>query len=475
MKSEKKRLHFLAIFTEFINTLRNLILPAGVGLIAGLRHFSDFVGYLFLIPLALAAFDFFGWLRFSYEITDEHFHIQSGVLIRNDRYIRISRIQSVQIQTNILLRLFGLVQLKLDTADPADKGDVTLSVLTKKEAERVKIRLGHGHELQASADFRPESAISAAAERHEKEFKLSGRQLIAAAVTSANIGIIGVLLAILSQADDLIPDRFWGSSVNFFRHLPLITSISLLLSILLLLWLISLAITVFRWGGFRLTVTADQWHVHKGILETTDETYKTDRVQAIRIKEHLLQQLFGFCTVYAECSGSVDDEKHDDGSVLVFPIVRKRQLPSFLEEIIPRFAGQVKISQIPVRGSLYGATKPLLLFTVAFSAFSWFFPWGKWCWPLLPMIAVFSFFCCRSAGFFQVDDRIVLTKRFFAKTSVITLRKHIQTFTRMRSPIQRRLGLGSCELSIRSSSPKTYTIHHLETGASEKLFRWFRK
>ncbi|WP_353948876.1 PH domain-containing protein [Sporolactobacillus sp. Y61] len=473
MKSEKKHLHIVSVLTEFIATLRNVILPAGLGFIAGLRHFSDYLGYILLIPLVLAVFDFLKWLRLTYEITDEHFHLQSGVLVRNDRYIRINRIQSVQIRTNILLRLFGLVQLKLDTADPASRGDITLSVLTKKEAGRIQRAIGHGKE-QLPAEDSLEAVPAEQPAAPIKRFVLSGKDLWMAALTSSNIGIIGVLLALFSQVDDVIPDSFWGSSVDYFSHLPITLLVFLVAALVLLLWLISLFVTMLRWGGFRLTVTGGQWFIHKGILQTKDETYKTNRVQAIRIRQQLLQQLFGYCTVYAELSGSVDGENRDEGSVLVYPFVCIKQLPDFLEEIIPRFAGQMDVRRIPLRGILYGTARPLLFLTVAAGILTWFFSWGKWLWLILPPIAGWIYSCYYSRGCRLRNNRFVLTGRFLSKSTVITLTRHLQTFSRKRSPLQRQIGLGNFRVMIRSSAPRAYRVNQMASEDTESLMNRLR-
>ncbi|RYM02875.1 hypothetical protein EWH99_10170 [Sporolactobacillus sp. THM7-7] len=477
MKSEGKRIHFFSIFIDFLNTLRSLILPLGIGFFLGFRHFFDDYGFLLLIPLFILISDFVGWLRTRYEITDEHFHLRSGVFVRKDRYIKVSRIQTIQVSTNILMRPFGLVKVKFDTAD-ADKSDVVLSVVKDEEARRIKQLLGHGDEQledleNASA---PDSLIRPAGKKSpNRVFKLSGKDLLIAALTSSNIGvIIGTAGAFLSQADDIIPDHFFNSSVGYLAHLTFIFIILLIVLAALILWLASLAVTFIRWGGFTLSVTDETWRIQKGLIQITDETYKLDRVQAIRIKEHWLQQLFGLCTVFAEAIGSVSEDKESGGSILVFPIVRKKALPSFLEAAIPRFAGTIETKRIPMRGVIYALLKPTLLLSAICTGLTWFFSWGKFTWIGVPVIILYFFFSFRTSGFSLKGHRIVFTDRMLAKTTVITLKKHIQTFTKEASRVQRRLGLGCSRFSIRSSSPQTYENNQMDQKDAEKLFQWFR-
>lgn len=471
MNSEKKRLHIFAVLTESLGTLRQLILPLGISFFTFLQHISQWAGYVLATLALILVYDFFKWLRFTYDVRGGSFHIQSGVLIRHDRYIQIARIQSVQIQTNLLLRLIGLVQLRLDTADPADKGDVVLAVLSHQEAGRVRRLLGHGGETDQDSV----SDLAAQTKASRKVFRLTLRDFIFATFTSSSIGIIGVLLALWSSADHFVPDQWLNQSFHTFILLPPAVLIPLILLLLIVLWLCTAIVTFFRWGNFRLTVTPEKWLIHKGILETADATYMKDRVQAVRICESWLQQLTGFCTIYAECSGSVNNDKNKEGSVLVFPIIRKKELHSFLDTVIPEFSGSIACAPVPLRGQIYTMMKSVLPLTAVPVILSFFFRWGLWLWPVLPVVLVLILLQSRSSGCRQDGERLIFSHRLFAKTRTITLRSRIQTFTASQSLIQRRFDLGSCGMSVRSSVGQVYRVHQLTKADADQLFQWFRK
>lgn len=471
MRSEKRHLHFFAVLCECLGTLKKLVLPLGISFFTFLQHMSQWIGYALITAGVILIYDFFKWLRFTYEVHGGDFHIQSGVLIRNDRYIRIARIQSVQIQTNVLLRLISLVQLRLDTADPANKGDVILAALSRHEADRVRRLLGHGGE---TAEDLP-SATGVQTTEPGKVYRLSGRDFLFATLTSSSIGIIGVLLALWSYAGNMVSDQLMNRSIHRFILLPPAALIPLIILALMVLWLCSAAVTFFRWGNFRLTVTPDKWQIHKGILETADATYLKNRVQAIRIHEEWLQQLSGFCTIYAECSGSVDNDKNKEGSVLVFPIIRKRELQSFLDAVIPEFSGSIACAPVPLRGQIYTMMKSVLPLTAVPVIFPFFFRWGLWLWPVLPVVMVLILLQSRSSGCRQDGERLIFSHRLFAKARTITLRNRIQTFTASQSFIQRQLGFGSCSISIRSSAGQVYRVHQLTKADADQLLQWFRK
>jgi uncharacterized membrane protein YdbT with pleckstrin-like domain len=471
MNSKTKRLHVFSVLTESLDTLRKLVLPLGISFFTFLQHITQWAGYVLATLAIILVYDFFKWLRFTYEVCGDSFHIQSGVFIRHDHYIHIARIQSIQLQTNLLLRLIGLVQLRLDTADPADKGDVVLAALTRREAERVRRLLGHGGET----DQDTASDTGVQTESSRKVFHLSIRDFAFATFTSSSFGIIGVLMALWSSAGQFIPDRWLNRSFHQFILLPPAVLIPLILLLVIMLWLCSALVTFFRWGNFRLTVTPEKWLVHKGILETADATYMKDRVQAIRICESWLQQLTGFCTIYAECSGSVNDDKNKEGSVLVFPIIRRKELQAFLAAVIPEFSGPISCKPVPLRSQIYMMMMPVLPLTVVLVVLSSFFRWGLWLWPVLPAAMALFFLQSRSSGYVLNGERLVFSYRLLTKTRMITLKNRIQSFTTHQSLIQRRFGLGTCSLFIRASTGQCFRVRQLEKEDSDRLFHWFRK
>ncbi|MCO7175095.1 PH domain-containing protein [Sporolactobacillus kofuensis] len=477
MNSKGKHLHFFAIFNEALSTLWSILVPLMFGFIWGVRHLDTIFGYIIIIPLIILIFNFFKWLRFTYEFVDDQFHIRSGVLVRNDRYIRIQRIQSVQIKTNLLMRPLGIVQLKFDTADPAVKGDMILSALKRTEAEKIKAQISRGKTEQAE-QVHSEEIVSVSPNIDESPlhvYTLSGKRLVAASLLYSKIGVmLAAVFGLWSQADDLIPDRIRGRSLSYIEHVSLVGIIIIIGFAILLLWLFSLITTLFKWGGFKLSIYHDEWRIHRGILETRDETYKIDRVQAIRIKEQWLQQLFGWCTLYAECSGSIDSEKGDGGSVLIFPLIRKTDLPIFLENVMPKFSGPITINQLPIRGALYRMIIPIAFWFSLSSILAWWLPWGKYTFLALPLILVYCWIRLRSEGYALNEDRLIFVNRLFAKTTTITRKNNIQSFAKKNSRTQRRLNLASCSATVRASSAETYTMRQLDERDAHKLFHWFR-
>ncbi|GAY74828.1 hypothetical protein, ydbT homolog [Sporolactobacillus inulinus] len=303
----------------------------------------------------------------------------------------------------------------------------------------------------------------------KKVYQLSGKRLLAASLLSSKIGVmLAAVFGLWSQADDFVPDSIRGRSLSYLEHTSLVGLIILIGFAIILLWFASFISILLRWGFFRLSVFDNEWRIHRGVWETKDETYKTDRVQAIQIKETWLQQLFGWCTVYAECSGSIDLEKSDGGgSVIVFPMIRKEELPSFLTIVIPRFAGTLSARALPFRSTLYRMAVPACFWMILCSVLAWRFDWGKYALIGLPVILIYGWFRRRSEGWLLSGQRLIVVNRWFAKTTTVTRKNHIQSLEK-NSPfskngwalrlVQRRFALLLNKISLSNNWKKKMQI-----------------
>src|SRR3712207_6118848 len=76
------------------------------------------------------------WLRTRYWIDGAELRIDTGVVARQSRRIRIDRLQGVDIVQPLVARLFGLAELRLDVAGNDREG--RLAFLPRAEAEELR-------------------------------------------------------------------------------------------------------------------------------------------------------------------------------------------------------------------------------------------------------------------------------------------------------------------------------------------------
>ena len=92
------------------------------------------------MALLRAGLSVLSWAFTRYRIDDGEVRLDSGVLFRRSRRVRIDRLQAIDIVQPLLGRALGLAELKLDMAGGAE-GRVRLGYLRLEEAQQLRASL----------------------------------------------------------------------------------------------------------------------------------------------------------------------------------------------------------------------------------------------------------------------------------------------------------------------------------------------
>ena len=98
------------------------------------------LGPIALLLLALLAagalYGVVSWLRTRYWIEADELRVDTGVVVRQSRRIRVDRLQGIDIAQPFVARLFGLAELKMDVAGGGNEG--SLAFLPLAEAQDLR-------------------------------------------------------------------------------------------------------------------------------------------------------------------------------------------------------------------------------------------------------------------------------------------------------------------------------------------------
>ena len=135
---EPRALHPASIVVGVpLKQLAQGFLPAVIGLLAaGPALLFIGLGIAVIATIGLF-FRFLAWQRFRFSFDGEVLRVDEGVLSRNHKALDVARIQQVEIERDLLPRLFGLAALRVETAGGGD-GQVSLRVLPEADAEALR-------------------------------------------------------------------------------------------------------------------------------------------------------------------------------------------------------------------------------------------------------------------------------------------------------------------------------------------------
>ena len=517
----------LSVLAEAIKMASGLVVLAAFGL----AH-DFFAGdFSALAKLSLAAVIIFVaclvlslavWRAKTWELTAEGVRLRWGLgwgpFSRRSLTIPYEHIHTVSMNSSLLDRVFGLLTLDLDTGAASSEGDASkVSGLRAGEADALRAelfrrkRFASGQAAPADKASADENGIApdmaACEDLPLASFSLAGRELALAAASQMSAGGQAVALVILlvNGANQLIE---WGlldvvgKGDELLAGLsPVIVPVVLaFLAIALLLGaVVSFAVNLVRYAGYRVERYADRVVVEHGLLSRSSRALAVGRVQYVTVRQGIVRQLIGYAEVSAQvvsAPGETDGEP--SGSVLLHPFIRMSEVDAFLVQVLPDYAGVLgrvelgRLGPVARRRAVVRAAIWWPFATAIFFGAHWLFGLSglleSAAWLLQPVLVAAVFLsavllaglvvdalCAWGAARFGHTDReLVLITGGFTRLTAIAPRARLQRMEVRANLFQRRAGVATLSVRTAASSTDGLDLRDLPAKAADELLAWYR-
>ncbi|MFW6347789.1 MAG: PH domain-containing protein [Cyclonatronaceae bacterium] len=479
---QARRQHPVAAITNFLSTLRELLVPiilvaffGGGGQEGGLFSSPLYVGGMLGFLLLTG---FVKWLRYTYRVEEDELRIEYGVLVRKRSFIPRHRIQVIDISSGVLQRMFGLVSLNVQTAGGSTPG-ATINALTREEAEWIKETLSRDDEASEAArenGGEPAAAETAAGNESERpepqpEYRLSWNRLLVAGTTSGSFGIaLSIVGTIFAQINTVVDENALVNFLEDFVDSSAVFFAMLLTSLVVLAWVLSIVGTVLSNANFELFKRKKEIIISRGLFEKKQITIPYSRIQAVRIKQGIVRQPLGYCSLYVDSAGFGQESGE---STVLFPLLPLRDAQTFLKVMVPEYAREIPVERPPLRALRRYILRSLLPVFALIAASYWLLPIGHWSLLLIPFGVLLGYMRFQAAAAGTDEDTITITYRGLAKTTALVKRYRIQSASGWANWFQRRRGLQSLSINIASSNTgATFNALDLEEETALNFVEW---
>ena len=399
---------------------------------------SDLVGNIIVIGLALSA-GFVSWLVTRWQVADGVLRIETGLLRRESRRFPLSQVQAIDVVQTGLARLLGLADIRLRMAG-ADSSGGRLASLPRADAEQLRQQLlsvartpgamaaasaGAG-QARAGPGAAPPGAAVPGARRASMTGPLDGAgsperllfrvqsSRLAGAIALSGAGataavVLGAMAAVVAVT---------GKTGAIASILPVAAGVVLVV-----------------WRRFNsdfgtvVAVAPDGLRLRSGLVQTTAETIRPGRVQAVRLVEPLVWRAFGWCRLEVDVAGPrqrKEDRSESQRLRALIPVGSRAEAEQMISELLSSRPAPTR------RAPRSARWKASLDYHVL--------AWGG-------------------------DDLYVVASRgrISRKTTWVPLEK-LQSVRWVQGPVQRKLGLASVRLDV---AGKRVTANLEDRGTAE--------
>jgi putative membrane protein len=452
-----RRLHVAEAFLAALDNLREMLVGALVVLIAGGQSLG-FGLVLGLIGLAVALVaGYLRWSHTTYWVSGSALHFRTGVLSPDDTSIPVGRIQAIDSIQGPIQRLFGVQALHVQTAGGGSEGEIVLRAVAEDEARWLRTVAGLPDPVELDLP----------------EWRLRAGPLLVAALTAPQLGVLLPLVGALAAGGDNLLSNDQGERLldelpNDAAGIAVLVAIAAGATLLL-----SVLGAIVAFAGFTLVRDDDRLRIRRGLLQRRTASLPLARVHAVDVVEGVLRRPFGLASVRIETAGY---RKEHAAAQTVLPLVRTRDVPRLLAELVPALALDCEaepLSRPPGRARRRYALPPALAAVVLGVALTLALPDA---WPAIPALAVAGtsegLRRYRAAGWSDDGRHLVIRTRVLARRTLIARVDRLQEHGTSASLLQRRARLADFQAAV--GSGRTGRVRHLEVDAARSLFERLR-
>jgi putative membrane protein len=473
---DQKRLHPIAIMVNVSKKLKEFIFTFIALLVIGN---NDPGGKLFLIGASVIVVimiiitSILSWLRYTYRLEQDELRIEYGIFVRKNRYIPIERIQSIDLSEGLLQRVFGLVQLKVETAGGSGgaEAEVVLSAITREEARQIQEYVSATKNTGGS-DSEPKQISEG-----QLIYKITPGQLMLLSLTSGGVGVvISAVLAFLSQLDDFIPYERLFRGIEKWAVSNIIMIAVIVFIGFLLAWIIALFGTMLKYANFKVMKTEHDLIISQGLLERRQVTIPLKRIQAIRVNENIIRQILGYGSVVVESAGG--SARNEEGAkVNLLPIVQTKKIASMLGPFLADYQLNTHFTPPPKRAFIrYFIRSWYISIPIVIVALIFLKIWGLLSLILLAFTTFWAYLKYKDAGWNLDENQLCLRYRGIIRTTVFMKKNKIQSIEIMESFFQRKKKLATIEAFVKSGFGSTGgQVIDLEKSDTEGIYNWYSR
>jgi len=343
--SDEQRLHPWSWLFALQQQVQQFLLPLVALLVFGSRRDDDLPYHHWIsaaIVVALVATAVLQYLSYRYRIGTDALSIRSGIFERTRREIPFARIHNVVVHQNLLHRMFGVAELRLESAG-GDKPEAEMRVLKLAQALELERLIRQGGSEAATTDQRSDAAgdgvlLSLDLPELIRQGLISNRAMV---VVAAAIGAAYQLFP-RRATSDFIEEQGrhafgYASQLQLGTLTMIATGILLLAFALVLMRLLSVGLAIVQYYGFRLSEADRRLTVERGLFTRVRSSVARRRIQAWTLREGALHRLFKRRQLRVDIA-SGGQQQEQDGRALkeLAPLATPAVCDGLLQHLLPQ-------------------------------------------------------------------------------------------------------------------------------------------
>ncbi|PGO34328.1 hypothetical protein CN984_03430 [Bacillus cereus] len=423
---------------------------------------------LLFVLFIMAIFSAVKWFFKVYWVENNILHIKHGVFVKKESYLNKDRVQNISTSSNVIYQMLGLTKLNIEVAGGGSEPEVMLAGIKEDEAKELIALLNK--KRSAASEEVP------MAEESKTIYQLTMKEILVASITSGRFGLVfSGLLLIYTEFNQFLPEWLINKVEAYVMDNGVYELIVMAAILMAISWVISTAGYALKYANFKIERNGNEIRIVQGLFDKKEFVLKLHRIQAITVKEGILRQPFGYCSVEVEVIQSIEAAGNE---VMLHPFMKKKDVQQLLtylqlpyeieEEIVP--LPKAALRRYIIMGWITSA-----VLAVPIAGASIYFKQNIALVTLIPLFIVFTLLAYakyKSGGYMIRDNQLVMVHRGLAKYTGIMRRRHIQVVGYNQSYFQKKDELCTAAVAVAGHG---YEVKHMRKEDALRIYNWYKE
>ena len=308
----------LGILVLFVFTLQKIIRISIAMIIVFAMNMDKFFGKLIWLGISIfvvsvfVTFIRYYYFTFQIDYKSKELIIQKGFLKKSRISIQLHKIQQINLNQNLLHKIFQLYEINVDTAGSGKK-EVEIKAVSSYIANQLKETIDRLNETETVGIVTNEESIQST---DSKTIKIGFFTLIKTGITSRYVETFGWLFLVLNTLWENgrqihIEDKIDTDSIeSYFDFNSVLLSVIIgFVFIFILIIAINLVRTIVRYFDFSITRTKHSLLLTYGLITTRNTIINPIKVQLIKISQNYFQEKLDIRNLRVEQASSEANSK----------------------------------------------------------------------------------------------------------------------------------------------------------------------
>ncbi|SFC68936.1 PH domain-containing protein [Clostridium uliginosum] len=315
---------------------------------------SKVLMYILIAIILISIYSILVWRSNYFYIEDNIFICVKGILSKSKQQIPLNKITTVDMESTMMNRIFDAATLKINNGN-ATSNEPEFKVTMKKsyaiELRNMILKVNDSNNKGIEDNYSNNKDIE---DNDANVFQASSKDIILYALTKGKFGWIVMLYVFIDKFKDVFEkkvinnvDSYTGTLKNFFLDHGTYNLVFRIFIVLVVLYIISTIISIIteliRYNKFKIFKKEESLNVQYGLINLKSYSIPIEKIQGLKFKQNILQQLLGLYRIEAVVIGS------DKNNSLLFPIANNNLKDQFIKQLIPEYTFNSAINKSPKR------------------------------------------------------------------------------------------------------------------------------